>query len=511
VTDAEEIARWLIDPANRHRARDFPAGQLDVDQPGLYAWFSDADTREMLADALGGVFGELIYAGQAGASAKRSGTERVATLRSRIGGNHLRGNIDSSTFRKTLTAVLFERLGLRLSGPGKLDRASTQLVSEWMQAHLSLATVACPDRATLAALEEDVLQVLDPPLNLMGMRPTPARTRLKKLRHALEAHEPENQAAGLEAFESVPGGSESQLDLLLAEEFAVNPAMARWLFDLDAHIEVSPLGVAINVWDGGEDGCGSLNAGENDLQVHLRIDGFEQAFLIENKVWAAFQPEQARRYGARADFHAARAVLVTPRSRLGDETHRQYFDVVCAIEDIADELGRQAAEADGELGRRMRWKAARLRGLATRIAPVMRPDHSPTVAFTAFCVEWLRQHDDTIVANAKSLRTAGNGWLWFAIPKGLAYKCVHGRVDLYVTSHGFPGTRDDLEAEVARAGALRGFTAAADTKGNTVLRWQGARVNPAEGVPADVAPVTDALERCMLASSWLSQQPWARP
>ena len=353
--------------------------------------------------------------------------------------------------------------------------------------------------------------MLDPPLNLMGMRPTPARTRLKELRHALDAHERGDDAEELEAFEPVPGGSESQLDLLLAEELAVNPAMSRWLFDLDACSEVSPLEVAFNVWDGGEDGCGLPNAGENDLRAHLCIDGIEQAFLIENKVWAEFQPEQARRYRARADFHAARAVLITPRSRLGDETHREYFDVVCAIEDIADELDRQAAEADGELGRRLHWKAARLRGLATRITPEMRPDHSPTVAFTAFCVEWLRQHDDTIVANAKSLRTAGNGWLWFAIPKGLAYKCVHGRVDLYVTSHGFQGTREDLEAEVARAGALGGFTVAADTKGNTVLRWQGARVNPAEGVPADVAPVTEALERCMLVSSWLSQQPWARP
>ena len=254
------------------------------------------------------MFGELIYAGQAGASTKRSGTERVATLRSRIGGNHLRGNIGSSTFRKTLTAVLFEPLGLRLSGRGKLDRASTQSVSEWMQAHLSLATVACPDRGeTLAALEEDVLQVLGRPSTSWGcVRHQHGRERLKELRHALDAHERGDDAEELEAFEPVPGGSESQgLDLLLAEELAVNPAMSRWLFDLDACSEVSPLEVAFNVWDGGEDGCGLPNAGENDLRAHLCIDGIEQAFLIENKVWAEFQPEQARRYRARADFHAA--------------------------------------------------------------------------------------------------------------------------------------------------------------------------------------------------------------
>jgi hypothetical protein len=79
--------------------------------------------------------------------------------------------------------------------------------------------------------------------------------------------------------------------------------MSRRLFDLDAYVEVSPLEVAFNVWDGAEDGCGLLNAGENDLQLHHRIDGIEQAFLIENKVWAEFQPESPPL--ARADFHGA--------------------------------------------------------------------------------------------------------------------------------------------------------------------------------------------------------------
>lgn len=157
MTSVDEIAGWLADPANAHSVRGFPAGQRDVEQAGLYAWFADDDGRQMLAAAFGRALPSLIYAGQAGATSKRSGTTRVATLGSRIRRNHLHGNIGSSTFRRTLTALLFEPLGLVLDRPGKLSTSSAARVSEWMCAHLSVATFASPDRARLAALEDDVL------------------------------------------------------------------------------------------------------------------------------------------------------------------------------------------------------------------------------------------------------------------------------------------------------------------------------------------------------------------
>lgn len=106
-------------------------------------------------------------------------------MRSRITGNHLRGNIGSSTFRKTLTAALFDPLDLQLERPGKLAAESNAAVSEWMRSHLRIATFACPDRSTLAALEHAVLNDLDPPLNLMGMSRTATRTGLKALRKRL--------------------------------------------------------------------------------------------------------------------------------------------------------------------------------------------------------------------------------------------------------------------------------------------------------------------------------------
>lgn len=182
---AHRAAEILRDPQQAKPAVAFPDGQPEVDQAGLYAWRVDVDGGAALSLAFDATLPELIYAGQAGATSSRAGVERSATLRSRITSNHLRGNIGSSTFRKTLTAALFDPLSLRLERPGKLDFDSNTLVSEWMRAHLRIATFACPDRATLAALEHEVLTKLDPPLNLMGMPPTPVRKQLKALRRRL--------------------------------------------------------------------------------------------------------------------------------------------------------------------------------------------------------------------------------------------------------------------------------------------------------------------------------------
>lgn len=180
-----EIASILRDPAMAHPARIFPIGHANVDEAGLYAWHVDDAGQQLLAEAYGTSLPALIYAGQAGASSSKAGVKRGATLLGRIKGNHLRGNIRSSTFRKTLAASLSEPLGLVLVGPSKLDPSSNEALTLWMLDHLSLATVACPDRATLSELEDAVLLELDPPLNLMGMPRSPVRTELKARRSRL--------------------------------------------------------------------------------------------------------------------------------------------------------------------------------------------------------------------------------------------------------------------------------------------------------------------------------------
>jgi hypothetical protein len=107
------------------------------------------------------------------------------SLRARIGGNHLAGTICGSTFRRTLAAILREPLELQLGPPGRLERDSERRLSAWMRQHLEVAVYPFPDRDVLASLENEVLAVLDPPLNLEGMPASPIRARLRVLRAEL--------------------------------------------------------------------------------------------------------------------------------------------------------------------------------------------------------------------------------------------------------------------------------------------------------------------------------------
>lgn len=88
------------------------------------------------------------------------------TLGSRIGGSHLGGRIRGSTFRCTLAAILAEQLELALTAPMVMTPGSEESLTLWMWDHLSVAVHPIEGRNSLASLEEFVLVVLDPPLNL---------------------------------------------------------------------------------------------------------------------------------------------------------------------------------------------------------------------------------------------------------------------------------------------------------------------------------------------------------
>jgi hypothetical protein len=150
----------------------------------LYSWWVDIAGAVALSRALGApVNAGLVYAGQAGATSEGR-VAAASTLRSRIGGNHLRGGIHGSTWRKTLAAVLRDELSLEFDEKD-LDPRSQMVLTEWMRAHLRVAVWPISDRSLVAAAEAAELAGLDPPLNLMGMPETPTRTALRRLRQAL--------------------------------------------------------------------------------------------------------------------------------------------------------------------------------------------------------------------------------------------------------------------------------------------------------------------------------------
>lgn len=97
----ESLAAALGDGRRAEPPASFPLDPNTASYPGLYSWWADDAARSTIAAQLGLAVPSLIYAGQAGATRWPSGTKSSATLKSRIRGNHIRGNASSSTFRLT--------------------------------------------------------------------------------------------------------------------------------------------------------------------------------------------------------------------------------------------------------------------------------------------------------------------------------------------------------------------------------------------------------------------------
>jgi hypothetical protein len=178
------VADYLGESANAQPCGDFPWGRSDLEAPGLYSWWIDDAGAAAMTRGLGqSVAPGLVYAGLAGAtSAGRSSVS--STLRSRIAGNHLRGGIHGSTWRKSLTAMLLDQLDLDVSS-GDLAPSSQAELTDWMRRHLMLAVYPIADSRGVGAAEDALLERLDPPLNLDGMGETPVRAALRGLRREL--------------------------------------------------------------------------------------------------------------------------------------------------------------------------------------------------------------------------------------------------------------------------------------------------------------------------------------
>ena len=181
----ETLVATLTDVGQAEAPADFP---LDIDMashPGLYSWWADSEARHVIGERLGVSIARLVYSGQAGATRWPSGRKSTATLCSRIQGNHINGNASSSTFRLTISALLLGPLGLTVSKPGKLRPEDRTAVSNWIKDHFQVLIVPYDDRDTLKKIEDAVLEILDPPLNLEGMPSTDSRIRLSSLRRRI--------------------------------------------------------------------------------------------------------------------------------------------------------------------------------------------------------------------------------------------------------------------------------------------------------------------------------------
>ena len=182
---AHEVVRQLTDRATAIHPAKFTQHREAASRPGMYAWWGDDEACEVLGQEIGAPLSSLLYAGQTGATKKRSGVRSSATLASRVGRQHIRGNARSSTFRLTISTLLLDRLALVPAGKGRLDRPSNLRVSDWIADHLMVGIAPFDDRDALGDVEKEVLAHLDPPLNLGDCLPSDARARISECRRML--------------------------------------------------------------------------------------------------------------------------------------------------------------------------------------------------------------------------------------------------------------------------------------------------------------------------------------
>ncbi|HEY1775943.1 MAG TPA: hypothetical protein VGG41_07265 [Solirubrobacteraceae bacterium] len=182
---ADALRALDADPV-RVRADCFPGNLVNLATPGLYSWWVDADGARDLATGIGiPVIAGRIYAGQTGATQWPSGRTGEMTLKDRIDDSHLRGRVYGSTFRKTLAGALLITLDLDVAAPNKLTAPAETNLGRWMRDHLEVAVHPLLERDALGDLEDRLLAILDPPLNIRGRAATPIRRRLSRLRQQI--------------------------------------------------------------------------------------------------------------------------------------------------------------------------------------------------------------------------------------------------------------------------------------------------------------------------------------
>lgn len=136
---------------------------------------------------------------------------------------------------------------------------------------------------------------------------------------------------------------ERDIDLLLAEEFSVHPAFATWVLSKTKFAGQDAEVVDVHV-------SRADVQGESDLiVVFARPAGGRFALLIEDKLDAPLQPDQAKRYRQRAEKEVSlgmcadfEIILAAPRHYIEGYPGLDGFDVKIAHEDI----GAAIAELD---------------------------------------------------------------------------------------------------------------------------------------------------------------------
>ena len=157
----------------------------------------------------------------------------------------------------------------------------------------------------------------------------------------------------------IPYVCERDIDLLLLEEFVASAAFRSWFLSQIGVDQTAVLAEAHH--------SVTTANGESDLELTFQADTGAVKILIENKVDAAFQPNQPERYAERArrykesgNFQEISTVVMAPEAYFGDEPQAFGFDVKLSYESAL------AWFEQADVGDRKQFKLAMLQAAIER-------------------------------------------------------------------------------------------------------------------------------------------------
>lgn len=225
---------------------------------------------------------------------------------------------------------------------------------------------------------------------------------------------------------------ERDIDLLLLEEWCVNPAFSIWF--VNRVTEIMQLD-----WTNGFHSIASDNLGETDLFFEFGANGEKYAILVENKIDAFAQDRQGKRYRLRAEilikkrkYKNAWTSIVAPQRYLQNDSEVAEYENAISYEEIIKCLAKEKTV-------RSEYKASILR-LAIEQE---RRGYSPVadIQVTKFWHDyWKRVKKDIpgIMMNEPKAIPAGSDWPiirfpWMPKKWSLTHKLANGKLDLYTT------------------------------------------------------------------------------
>jgi hypothetical protein len=174
-------AALASEPAPLLRALEPPAAGGLPAAPGFYGWWAKADAIAAVPDHPHPKRPELVLL-YVGISPKRAASS--GNIRSRVINQHVRGNTSSSTFRYVLASLLFDELELKPRATIKkvvLDRDDNARLRQWQFDHLRITWC---ERARPWEIEDEVIALMQPPLNSAANQAHPFYTRVSAARAA---------------------------------------------------------------------------------------------------------------------------------------------------------------------------------------------------------------------------------------------------------------------------------------------------------------------------------------